>query len=168
IKEMRTYIDDMSEAKKYEQLAYHDPMTGCLNRLAWAEIIRGADIENHSGVVIMFDLNDLKVINDTKGHLAGDMVLKNVAKNIDEIFPKPQHRVFRIGGDEFSVITKGISENEIIDRLIVLRKNLEMDGNISLSKGYSIIKGNPEEAFKYADEMLYADKMSKKKNNAIF
>lgn len=165
--EKSKYVD---EANMWHKLAVTDDLTGVYNRNAYnlyvSENIK--KIKKELIGIILFDVDDFKKINDTKGHLAGDMVLKNVAKNISGIFPKPQHRVFRIGGDEFSVITKGISENEIIECLIVLRKRLEMDGNISLSKGYSIIKGNPEEAFKYADEMLYADKMSKKKNNAIF
>jgi len=103
IKEMRTYIDAMSEAKKYEQLAYHDPMTGCLNRLAWAEIIRGADIENHSGVVIMFDLNDLKVINDTKGHEFGDRYITESAYILKEVL-STSGSIFRVGGDEFCIL----------------------------------------------------------------
>jgi hypothetical protein len=46
--------------------------------------------------------------------------------------------------------------------MISLKKRLKKDGSISLSKGYSMIKDNPEKAFMYADEMLYADKLSKK------
>lgn len=164
--EKSKYVD---EANMWHKLAVTDDLTGVYNRNAYnlyvSENIK--NIKNKLIGIILFDVDNFKTINDTQGHLAGDMVLKNVAKNIAEIFPKPQHRVFRIGGDEFSVITKGISESEIIERLIDLTKNLEMDGNITLSKGYSIIKDNPEEAFKYADEMLYADKMAKKKYNVF-
>ena len=88
---------------KYEQLAYHDQMTGCLNRLAWAEIIRGVDVEKNSGVVIMFDLNDLKVINDTKGHEYGDKYIIESASIMQEILGN-NGSIFRVGGDEFCIL----------------------------------------------------------------
>jgi diguanylate cyclase (GGDEF)-like protein len=105
------------------------------------------------------------MINDTKGHLAGDEVLKKVSKILLEVFSEPEYRVFRIGGDEFSVISDHVFENEIIENLIVLKERLENSEGIRLSKGYSMVKDNPKKAFKYADEMLYADKLSKKDNN---
>jgi GGDEF domain-containing protein len=74
----------------------------------------------------------------------------------------PQYRVFRIGGDEFAVLSEGVSEKRVIERLLALKKRLGENGDISLSKGYSMIKDNPEKAFKYADDMLYADKLSRK------
>ena len=94
--------------------------------------------------------------------LEGDRILKAVGKVLEEVFPRPKYRVFRIGGDEFSVIAESVSENEIIKRLIVLKSRFEADGDIRLSKGYAIVKWNIDEAFKFADEMLYADKLSKK------
>ncbi len=84
-----------------------------------------------------------------------------MAKILSEIFSEPEYRVFRIGGDEFSVLTNNVSEEEIINRLIVLKQHLVKDG-INLSKGYSVEDEDIDKAFKYADEMLYADKLSKK------
>ena len=114
--------------------------------------------------IIFFDIDDFKMINDTKGHPAGDEVLKKVAKILLEVFPNPKFKVFRIGGDEFSVLSEKISE--IIRCLIALRKKLVCE-NIGISNGYSIIKGNFDEAIKYADEMLYADKLSKKCSHSM-
>ena len=54
--------------------------------------------------IMLFDVDDFKIINDTKGHLAGDLVLKQVAKNISEVFCGQKYRVFRIGGDEFVLL----------------------------------------------------------------
>ena len=115
--------------------------------------------------IILFDVDDFKIINDTKGHLAGDLVLKNVAKLLLEIFSSCQYRVFRIGGDEFLVLAENVSEDEIIEHLTLVKRRFEMNGGINLSKGYSLIKDTPEKAFRYADEMLYADKLSKKRRN---
>ncbi|MBR5156416.1 MAG: GGDEF domain-containing protein [Clostridia bacterium] len=159
--EKNKYAD---EANMWHKLAITDVLTGVYNRNAYNLYIN-KDLKGKTKElrgIIIFDIDNFKIINDTKGHPAGDIVLKNVAKNILEVFSEPKHRVFRIGGDKFSVLTEGISEKEIIKRLIVLKKHLQMDGNISVSKGYSMIKDNYENAYKYADEMLYADKLSKK------
>ena len=152
------------EVNKWYKLAVTDDLTGIYNRNAYNLYINnnGISVKQNSRIVILFDVDDFKIINDTKGHLAGDTVLKNVAKILKEVFSASYYSVFRIGGDEFLVLAEDASESEIIERMLVLKKRLDTDGNISLSKGYSIIKDNAEEAFKYADDMLYADKLSKK------
>lgn len=159
------YVD---EANMWHKLAVTDVLTGLYNRNAYNLHIDkcGNDIKENIRGIILFDVDNFKIINDTMGHLAGDVVLKNVAKILLDVFPEPQCKVFRIGGDEFSVLTEDISEKEIINSLIVLEKRLNLEGNTSLSKGYSIIKDNAEEAFEYADDMLYADKLSKKLRSA--
>lgn len=161
LNEKNKYAD---EASMWHKLAITDALTGVYNRNAYNLYINEniEDIKKGLRGIIIFDIDDFKIINDTKGHTAGDMVLKNVAEKILGVFYEPQHKVFRIGGDEFSVLTEGISENEIIERLIVLKKSLDIGGGISVSKGYSIIKDDVQDSFKYADEMLYADKLSKK------
>lgn len=152
------------EVNKWYKLAVTDDLTGIYNRNAYNLYINnnGISVKQNSRIVILFDVDDFKIINDTKGHLAGDTVLKNVAKILKEVFSASYYSVFRIGGDEFLVLAEDASESEIIERMLALKNRLDTDGNISLSKGYSIIKDNAEEAFKYADDMLYADKLSKK------
>ncbi len=155
------YVD---EANMWHRLAVTDDLTGLYNRNAYNLHINKSGNDNKDNIrgIILFDVDNFKMINDTKGHLAGDVVLKNVAKILLDVFPEPQCKVFRIGGDEFSVLTESISEKEIINFLIILEKRLNLEGNTSLSKGYSIIEDNAEEAFKYADDMLYTDKLAKK------
>ncbi len=155
------YVD---EANMWHKLAITDDLTGTYNRNAYNLYIdrNKINVKRKLRGIILFDVDDLKTINDTQGHLAGDVVLKKVAKILTEVFSSPEYSVFRIGGDEFSVLSEGVCEKIIIEHLIALKKRLKDDGDISLSKGYSMIKDNPEEAFKYADEMLYGDKRSKK------
>lgn len=155
------YVD---EADMWHRLAVTDDLTGLYNRNAYNIHIEKItkNIKKSMIGIIIFDVDDFKKTNDTKGHLAGDAVLKKVATIISEVFCDPQYRVFRIGGDEFSVLTENVSEEEIINRLIILNEQLKFEDSIRLSKGYAIINENAEEAFKYADEMLYADKFSKK------
>ena len=157
------YVD---EANMWHKLAVTDDLTGIYNRNAYNLYVKesNADAKQELRWIVLFDVDNFKIINDTKGHLAGDAVLKDVAKLLLEIFSSCQYRVFRIGGDEFLVLAEGIFEDELIERLIFLKRRLEQEGEINLSKGYSLIKDNPEKAFRYADEMLYADKLSKKRN----
>ena len=157
------YVD---EANMWHKLAVTDDLTGIYNRTAYNLYIEENKIKRQYRWIILFDVDDFKIINDTKGHLAGDVVLKNVAKLLLEIFSSCQYKVFRIGGDEFLVLAENVSEEEIIERLILVRRRLECNGEINLSKGYSLIKDTPEKAFRYADEMLYADKLSKKSKTA--
>ena len=152
------------EANMWHILAVTDDLTGIYNRNAYNLYVENnkANTKKETRWIILFDVDDFKIINDTKGHLAGDLVLKNVAKLLLEIFSSCQYRVFRIGGDEFLVLAENVSEDEIIENLILIKTRFERNGEISLSKGYSLIKDSPEKAFRYADEMLYADKLSKK------
>lgn len=167
IRALNKKIKYVDEANMWYKLAVTDDLTGIYNRNAYNLYIKESktDANQESRVIILFDIDDFKIINDTKGHLAGDAVLKDVAKLLSEVFSSSQYRVFRIGGDEFLVLAEGVFEYEIIERLIMLKRHLELHGNINLSKGYSLIKNTPEEAFKYADEMLYVDKLSKKLRN---
>lgn len=155
------YVD---EANMWHQLAITDDLTGIYNRTAYNQYITELE-ETASGRpwgIILFDVDEFKAINDTKGHLEGDKILQKVAKTLTEVFFAADYRVFRIGGDEFAVIAENIDEPEMIRLLLVLRERFEADGEIRVSKGYAIVKNNVNKAFKEADEMLYADKASER------
>ncbi len=158
------YVD---EANMWHMLALSDDLTGVYNRNAYnMQILEIKEKKKRQTQgIIFFDVDDFKMINDTKGHPAGDEVLKKVANILLEVFPNPKFTVFRMGGDEFSVLGENMSEEEIIKALLVVRKKLTCE-NIGVSSGYSIINGNFDEAIKYADEMLYADKLFKNHSNS--
>lgn len=160
------YVD---EANMWHKLAIMDDLTKIYNRNAFNmrfERIKENIKSGTTGAIIVFDIDDFKLINDTKGHLMGDEILIRTARILYETFPEPKYGVFRIGGDEFAVLSENVMESEIVRRLLQVRIRLsERKDKIRLSKGYSLITDNPEEAFKYADEMLYADKLAKKIQN---
>jgi diguanylate cyclase (GGDEF)-like protein len=92
------------------RIAYIDALTGVKNKMAYNEAV--AELENHVlegklteyGVAV-FDLNNLKYVNDTMGHEMGDKFIKDACSQICRWF---QHSpVYRIGGDEFVVLLKG-------------------------------------------------------------
>ncbi|MBO7450101.1 MAG: GGDEF domain-containing protein [Clostridiales bacterium] len=100
--------------KQMQILSTTDLLTGVKNRNSMNNRI----LYNYDGSepiaapfgLFFVDVNGLKTINDTKGHLAGDNLLKDVAGTLSEIFK--DYEVYRVGGDEFLVITPDISEND--------------------------------------------------------
>lgn len=157
-------IQDHDMENFWHRLALTDELTGLYNRTAYSEHIEELEKSrtfDHLGIVL-FDVDNFKMINDEKGHLEGDEILKFVAKSIKSVFQSPIHHVYRIGGDEFAVISRNTSERKIIELLIMLRKVMGENSDIRLSNGYSVIQGDVKAAFKNADEMLYADKASRK------
>ena len=162
---LKKQVKDLGRENFWHTLAITDDLTGIYNRTAYSNQI--AELEKSDKVkglgIILFDIDDFKAINDNKGHLAGDEVLKFVAEALVRVFPSPKCEVYRIGGDEFAVITRKTTEQQIIQLLIKFRDVLDKHGDIRLSNGYSVVEDDVRSSFKNADEMLYADKASKKK-----
>ena len=86
--------------------------------------------------IVMMDVNDLKKVNDTAGHQAGDQYLREACKTICDTFKHSP--VFRVGGDEFAVICQG-SDYECMDEL--LGKMRDHNGNASRAGGIMIACG---------------------------
>ena len=105
---------------------------------------------------------DIKTINDTKGHIAGDSVLQSVAKTLSSIFSSKEYNVYRIGGDEFAVIAKNITREQLTDSLFKFREVFGHGSKIKVSMGYSLIQKSVRLSFANADEMLYAVKTLKR------
>lgn len=160
---LKKQVKKLGKIDVWKKLAYTDDLTQTKNRTSYNEKIEYLKSKKREMVgIILFDIDNFKYINDTKGHLAGDEILKFVAKTLQRIFCKSNYTVYRIGGDEFAVIAENANEEEIIGLMLDLKTELEEKNDIRISKGYSFVKDDIEKAFSYADEMLYADKKSKK------
>ena len=160
--------NDIRQFAKWYEIALTDDLTKIHNREAYRRYIELLESKSKKSRtvygIVLFDIDDFKKINDTSGHLTGDKVLQNVALMLSEVFSAVNYSVYRIGGDEFAVITERASENQIIDLLLEIRRREEAGGTVRLSKGYAMVCSGEsfEEAYSKADEMLYADKLSKK------
>ncbi len=167
-KRLRKENIQLLEVKKWYHMAMTDNLTKIKNYTAYTLHIKEIEKTKAKGNygLILFDVDNLKKINDAYGHMTGDRVLQMIAFMFEDIFSGKGYSLYRIGGDEFAVITENISEQEIIDKLLEVRQCENEQGKLRFSKGYSMIDNREgfQEAFLKADEMLYADKASKKIN----
>nr|WP_294510420.1 GGDEF domain-containing protein [uncultured Bilophila sp.] len=156
------------------QMAFTDSLTELGNRNAYEmSCVRMAhDVDSvRSLCLILFDINGMKRVNDTRGHLAGDKLLRDFATLLREAMP-PDAKLYRYGGDEFIAALHDVSLSDVrrCQRRLERRINLYNEENgirIGVASGYAFF--NPEtdhglsEIVKRADAMLYADKRAMKR-----
>ncbi len=100
----------------YKKLAYTDYLTGLQNRTAFELDLKRLEEALKPGMVvsvIVYDLNNLKVVNDTLGHGAGDAYIKKMADNIRQSAFGKMGVSYRIGGDEFATVVIGRDKMEL-------------------------------------------------------
>lgn len=146
----------------YEQVYKYDALTGLLNRQSFNANMRR--ILNHNFAVVSIDLNNLKVINDTQGHAAGDEAIKTIATIARDIGGK-SYDTYRVGGDEFIAI--GL--NQSTDRAEKFIQSLkEQLSNTEYSASIGQATYTPDKNFETvcaeADKNMYIDKQKIKGN----
>ena len=110
------------ESNKQRELTYVrqatiDALTGCKNRRAFDSDIAALMNDHHPFSLALVDIDNFKTINDTWGHLNGDIVLRNVAREGLQILQPLQISLYRYGGEEFAVI---FSDEHIDNALMLL------------------------------------------------
>ena len=162
-----------------EQMARRDELTGIKNKNAFTEFTERLDSEIKIGTkqlqfaVLVCDLNDLKKINDTRGHSFGDEAIQRTSRMICDIFKHSP--VFRIGGDEFAALLT----DKDFERRSQLLKELKNESfeNLRSRTGPIVACGlgvyNPktdksfETVFKRADTEMYENKKEVKSKNIV-
>ncbi|MEB3210754.1 MAG: CHASE2 domain-containing protein [Leptolyngbyaceae bacterium] len=100
---------------RFREMAYHDPLTGLPNRKLFQErliqSIEWAEYNDQLIALLFIDLDGFKLINDTKGHVIGDLLLKAVAKRLSGSL-RSSDTVARLGGDEFVVLLPAIPSKQ--------------------------------------------------------
>jgi len=155
----------------FKRLAYTDFLTGYENRMAFEQKLRECgDLAEIGELVtlIICDVNNLKTVNDTLGHKVGDTYIKNTADIIDYNLMGDGF-LYRIGGDEFAVITIGKKEKEVEKLMSALREedSIVIKGHkFSCACGAATFtKGLDEslrDVFKRADDAMYIEKKRQK------
>ena len=166
--------EELGSAK---QLAYTDSLTGALSKHAYVELEEKMDNEIAEGKIvsfalIVFDLNDLKYVNDRLGHDAGDRYIIKACEMIKDYFPKSD--LYRFGGDEFVLM---IGEEEYPNRHDILNAfNKEIDksiekGNPIIATGISDFRPGKDNTlravFLRADDRMYIRKKQLKEYGTV-
>lgn len=160
-----------ADYETYKKLAMNDVVTDTKNRLAF-----NTDVEKITGIhhvaIVVIDANNLKKINDTLGHIAGDTVIASLAFHLKEIF-KNSGTVYRMGGDEFAALMLDYSDKMLKETTTALStpKYIMVNGEkLLLDFSYGIAEEKyldctSEEiyrVFHVADELMYEDKKNRK------
>jgi diguanylate cyclase (GGDEF)-like protein len=141
-------------------LADRDPLTGAINRRALRDIFN--EVQTSGAMLLFFDLDGFKQINDLHGHAAGDDCLRVFANALMESF-RPDDKVVRYGGDEFLVIARGLDADGARTRIADLTQRVKRNaGSIwcGFSVGISELEpgGEPDVALQIADQNMYTAK----------
>jgi diguanylate cyclase (GGDEF)-like protein len=161
---------------RLKKMAECDPLTGALNRHAFEEFTAAPPGEAPplSGTVALLDLDNLKPINDTFGHTAGDQTIQLVAQTIRSVI-RPDDLLFRWGGDEFLILWIGAlreSDAEMrLDRLNEeIARNARSSGlrnpiepSVSFGVAEFATRADLDAAIQTADARMYSRKQAKKK-----
>lgn len=155
---------------RYKQLSMLDPLTGIYNRGGGIEAVNEY-IESCNPyttcTLMVLDLNKFKMINDTKGHQAGDAILSCMGDILTREF-RSSDIIVRFGGDEFMVLMKNVASGAVVKQKCrgiqeaILRLSAEKIGiAVDCSIGAALAQNNKldfNEFFRQADEALYRAK----------
>jgi diguanylate cyclase (GGDEF)-like protein len=178
------FEDVTAERATAEQLIFlaeRDTLTGVYNRRRFdtelERMVKRADRREQPMALVIFDLNDFKIINDSHGHAAGDQVLIDIARTVNKTVR--QNEVFcRLGGDEFAVLMPEASayDASMLSRRIeqqVTVLDFEFDGvkrRVSASLGIAVYPSHANDAqtlVAAADAAMYQAKKQDKRRVVV-
>lgn len=169
------FYQDISKRKHFENLSMRDELTGLFNRRYFNEVssslwVKARREQQLFGLIIR-DVDNFKLYNDTYGHPAGDKVLPAIGTALTSVFQRRDDMVFRLGGEEFGIIfivndrdeaiaLANKTLQEIRDLRIEHKKN--PPGIVTASMGLKLVDANNademEVLYKNADQALYEAK----------
>jgi diguanylate cyclase (GGDEF)-like protein/PAS domain S-box-containing protein len=177
---------DVTEKKAaYDRIAFqacHDALTGLPNRTLFVDRLELAIVQarrnRHPFAVIFVDLDRFKLINDTYGHLKGDVVLEQVAERLKATL-RESDTLARLGGDEFIILLPsirgpedaGVVANKIVEDMV---KPFALDGRemlLSSSLGIAMFPNDGEDSetlMRHSDVAMYEVKAKGKNGFAFF
>jgi len=179
-------FSDITERKQTEQrlayLAHYDDLTGLPNRNLFYEkatlALTHAQPQNQPVAIIFLDLDRFKYINDTWGHLVGDLLLKDVTRRLTNCLSKTD-TIARLGGDDFTLLLENLNNHQAIETvakgiIAALQIPFELNGHevfITASLGLSIypIDGvDVDTLLKHADAAMYRAKEAGRNNYQFY
>lgn len=158
---------DSVDAQKYQILSETDVLTGLKNRNSYTKYIESLECGEGLAVIIM-DVNGLKTVNDNYGHQEGDRMLIDIADKIMEVFTEG-YEVFRIGGDEFAVLSIDKTQQEIEEDMwnferTIRHVNEDREYKFSVAVGLAMHESSRKESIddvvNRADQNMYFKKIA--------
>jgi diguanylate cyclase (GGDEF)-like protein len=166
---IRRIINERNLREELNRLSITDSLTGLYNQRQFytrlkEEILRATRQKNRLAL-ILFDLDDFKAYNDTFGHLAGDEVLQDAGKFINQSIRESVDSGYRYGGDEFAIIlidADSTMAQEIGKRI---QESFKENTGVTASLGYTKFSQgmSVKDLVSEADKNLYRAKLNKKK-----
>lgn len=164
------------QTELYQKLAYMDHVTQGKNRLAYErdfEAIMRDEKQKKDLRLVLFDLDNLKKINDVHGHIAGDEAIKTAYDIISTVF-KDFGECYRIGGDEFACLYLNNSELFYAEKLKLMaffenEFNLKSAYRFGISLGSAVLSSDDmgyTELYEQADRMMYEYRKAKKQGES--
>lgn len=157
-------MDYVRYAGDMKQLSERDEMTGLYNKNKYLEMMQKTYPHLQNVGVFFWDVNNLKEINDSKGHAQGDYIITIVSSMIKEL--TGEHcKAYRIGGDEFVMVVENPKRGEMEELLAKWEERLEQRKSfskieISVALGFAGGSGkNVTDVAKKADKMMYEHKL---------
>lgn len=168
------YVSYLKQAEEntLKQIAFTDGLTGLLNRTYCKEKMEELDHDTRNYHMISFDVDGLKMINDSKGHNEGDRLLRAFAGILRKCFSDVGD-VIRPGGDEFLIISDDARKQELQNRLSwlpALEKDAERALGFRVSAAYGLAGSDEvkdcstEKVYNLADKRMYEMKILSKRN----
>jgi len=152
-------------ADQRDREAHHDSLTGLPNRRAFLEAVAEVRMAGSTAAVLLIDLDDFKDVNDTLGHTAGDVLLRDVGERLQAAV---NGVVARLGGDEFAVLLADVSHGRALEQAQDVRASLAQpvqlqDVNllVNASVGVAMLPHHGTEAdelLQHADVAMYRAK----------
>ena len=150
-----------------EESAYIDRLTGAFTRTYALKQMDEMRNKKISFCLVYIDLDSLKHINDTQGHLEGDNHLKLFARELRKQLRK-QDILSRFGGDEFLILMPACTEAEAKQRMRAIREKMETNKSHKISYSYGVVcvsvhgEKDVAEYLKEADRRMYEDKKERR------
>jgi len=185
MEELRERYQELKlENERLKELATKDPLTGAYNRRGFEEAVsklfpkrqevkeeKRAESSEKGNAILILDIDNFKIVNDTYGHSEGDQLLKAVVSYLRQIV-RPEDIITRYGGEEFVILFRNADAQDIINKFYDsgragLRVGVTIAGeqmNITFSGG--VVDWTPaddlDSTIDAADKMLYEAKASGK------
>lgn len=168
--------NDITDKKEISELLITDYLTKIYNRRHFNTIFnlefKRSKRHRNNLVLMILDIDFFKQYNDTYGHSAGDTTLKSVAQALNYTLKRPEDFIFRLGGEEFGIITSDIDKDGVLKLASRLREsildlkikhiNSSVNEYLTISIGIKIVESKSSlptgDIYKLADEALYKAK----------